>query len=172
MARRVVGIVALLALVVAAAGCVSTSKFDQLTKRVDAVQAEQNTQTSEMTKLANMMRSVDQSVDKKVSGVGQTVDRKVAEVQAGTEALAAALKKAEARMAVSDKQLEAVAADLKKLGGQFNSVTASVAKAQGMLISNLKSTRDIHAAQYRALSEILETMEEPKEKPKEKPKTK
>jgi len=153
MARRIALLAVTVAMSVLVAGCASRSEFNKLSKRVDAIQAEQGTQSSEMTKLGNSLRTVESSTQEKVAGV----DERIAAVDAS-------LKKLQADLAEASKRIAAAMEDHKKLEGSFGEVTKSVTEAQKMLISTLKNARDIYGTQFRALSEVLETLETPDEK--------
>jgi len=141
MARRIALSVVAVAMAVLVGGCASKSDFTKLAKRVDTIQAEQETQSSEMTKLSNSLRTVESSTQEKVADVD------------------ASLKKLEADMAKVSEDMARLAEDHKKLETSFGGVTKSVTEAQKMLLSTLKNARDIYGAQFRALNEVLETLE-------------
>ena len=149
MARRTALLAVAVAMAVWVGGCASKSDFAKLAKRVDTIQAEQGTQNSEMTKFGNSLRAVESNTQERVAGV----DERIAAVDAS-------LKKLEADLAEVSKEIARLAEAHKKLDARFGGVTKSVAEAQKMLLSTLKNARDIYGAQFRALNEVLETLDD------------
>ena len=65
------------------------------------------------------------------------------------------------------KESDRISAELKQLSTNFTKMSSSLTDAQEMLIKNLEHTRDIHQAQYVALSEILEKLRPEEAAPEE-----
>lgn len=161
------GVAALVSVVALAAGCATKAEVNALVERLNTLDAKVGALENTQSTLAADVRAGEQKLTQQLAGA----DRRIGETADRVGRLETGMTKVSADLAAASGTLSAVDAGLKKLDARFAQVSASIENAQKMFIKNLENARDIYGAQYRALSEILETMqparpEQPKEPPK------
>ena len=119
-----------------AAGCVSPKEFKALGARVNALDGEV----------------------RRVKGQLTTADKRNQALQADAARAQARIDEIESAASEQAKKLEQ---QIKDISERFKVVSASLEEAHGILVKSLENTRSIYLAQYRAMTELIETLQKP-----------
>ena len=145
MGRLVIAIVVLSMTV----GCATKGEFKGLADRVATLETTTTDIRDRQMEFGNEVAAVTKKTDEQLASFESRVT-------AATEQVAAI-----------QEESKRLSSELKEISSKFTKMNSSLTDAQEMLIKNLEHTRDIHQAQYVALSEILEKLRPEEAAPEE-----